>query len=432
MKRGIPPKADGGTPPSLLRFSTANPDKTTRQKATLSLLPFLFLFAIPSLSLLPHASACLLSLLLLLLALGFFQNGKALAHLPSSLWLLGGFFLLGALSPLLLLEDASALLPLLCFLAALLPFLLPHSPTALLRLYGLLGGVLGVFTLLSLLTGGGAQGFIDASHSYAAFGRSAVFFGNPNLLAAFLLPSVPGNLFALSKEAGRGRLLFLLSLLFSLLGLALTLCRGAWLAAALGALLFLSLRQKSLFPFALALSLLPAFFIVMPAAFTERLLAILRGDSSVSYRLTLWHSLLSLPPSFYLLGVGEGKRAFIRFLLPHLAAGLERVEHTHSVFLHLLITEGIGGLLTLLYACAKALLSPLPLAEREAALALRCALLSLLLFGLSDDLLYATQTGVIFCWLLGVNLSLQSSLPSFFPSFFFFRRRPVKEKGRSR
>ena len=100
--------------------------------------------------------------------------------------------------------------------------------------------------------------------------------------------------------------------------------------------------------------------------------------------------------------------------MPYLSAGLERVEHTHSLFLHFLITEGIGGLFLLLVSLLPTFFSPIPKTKEEGvlALALRASLFSLLLFGLFDDPLYTIQTGVIFFWLLGVNLSLQSSLSS--------------------
>ncbi len=391
-------------------FSTHNTDKTARQKATLSLLPFLFLFFIPLLSPLPHTSLFVCLLLLLLLSGGLFLHGTPARRPPLALWLLLALLSSGALSSLLLFRDFSALLPLLCLLAALIPFVFPDSADGFLRTYGLLGGLLGLFALLSFLLGKGAVGYVDASHSYAEIGRSAVFFGNPNVLAAFLLPAPLGLLTTLLSQKGRGlRLLYGLAFAFALLGLLSTLCRGALLALLLALLLFLSFYTKSPFPLLLALCLLPGVLSLLPYALRERLLSVLSGDSSVSYRLSLWRSLFSLPKSALLFGVGEGKEALSRLVLPHLYAGLERVEHLHSIFWRFLVSEGVFGLTSFLFAIALALFSPLPQAPspRLLSLAARSALFSLCFFGLFDDLFYTTQTGVIFFWLLGVNYCLQ-------------------------
>ena len=82
-------------------------------------------------------------------------------------------------------------------------------------------------------------------------------------------------------------------------------------------------------------------------------------------------------------------------LLPVLAAGLLQIEHTHSLFLHFLVADGIFGLLLFLFLCGRALL----FGKGRGA---RAALLSLLIFGIFDDPLYSGQTEVIFWLTLGL------------------------------
>ena len=391
-------------------FSTHNTDKTARQKAK-SPLPFLFLFSIPVFSPLPHTSLFVCLFLLLLLSCGLLLRGIPARRPPLALLLLLALLSSGALSSLLLFRDFSALLPLLSLAAALIPLVFSDSAEDFLTVYGLLGGLFGLFALLAFLLGKGALGYVDASHSYAEIGRSAVFFGNPNVLAAFLLPAPFGLLpHLLSKKKGKWRLLYGLAFAFALLGLLSTLCRGALFALLLSLLLFLSFHTKSPFPLLLALCLLPGVLSLLPFALRERLLSVLSGDTSVSYRLSLWRSLLSLPKATLLFGVGEGRAALSRLVLPHLYAGLERVEHLHSIFWRFLVSEGVFGLASFLFAIALALFPSLPKepASRLLSLAARSALFSLCFFGLFDDLFYTTQTGVIFFWLLSVNYCLQS------------------------
>ena len=83
-------------------------------------------------------------------------------------------------------------------------------------------------------------------------------------------------------------------------------------------------------------------------------------------------------------------------LSPVLASGLLQIEHTHSLFLHFLLSNGIVGLALFLFLCTRALIFG---KDRGA----RAALLSLLIFGIFDDPLYGGQTEVIFWFTLGLS-----------------------------
>ena len=78
-------------------------------------------------------------------------------------------------------------------------------------------------------------------------------------------------------------------------------------------------------------------------------------------------------------------------LSPVLASGLLHIEHTHSLFLHVLVADGLVGLLLFLVFCALSLWK----SRRAGAVS---AVLALLCYGIFDDPLYSGQTEVIF-WL---------------------------------
>jgi O-antigen ligase len=143
------------------------------------------------------------------------------------------------------------------------------------------------------------------------------------------------------------------------------------------------------------LLLFPAATLLLPRTLAARLRSLLLVDSSVFYRFSLWESVFRVPFPFLLFGVGEGKRAMLALLSPVLAAGLSHVEHTHSLFLHLLVAGGLVGLFLFLLCILTALCGK---GRREC----RAALLALLLFGLFDDPLYSGQTEVIFWLVLGL------------------------------
>ena len=181
----------------------------------------------------------------------------------------------------------------------------------------------------------------------------------------------------------------------SLTGIAATYSRGALIALLFAAFLLFACRF-GLYPTLFTLlALLPLLLLLLPSTVTARLLSVLSPDTSVFYRFSLWKSIFRLPPRALLFGVGEGKRAMLSALEGVLAGGLLHVEHTHSLFLHILLAEGLIGLLLFLLLCGRALLS-------NKRLGARAALLSLLIFGIFDDPLYSGQTEVLFWLTLGL------------------------------
>ena len=352
----------------------------SKQDRFFSILLALFILALPFTALLPHGRVFLLLSLFLFLYAAW-RTGYRLPPPDAEKTLLSCFFATVAAG----LFKAGAFLPTVCALswlfAALLSSLLRVREAQISRLLTLLGACLGGVALWETACGKAAALWSDASR-FGALNRAALPFGNPNLLGAFLAPCAVLALGELFRA--RTKLLPSLCLALSLSGLMLTYSRGAWLGFLAGALLVLFpiLRRKT----PKALALLPF------SSVLKRFASILSPDSSVCYRFSLWRSVGRVSPPRLLCGVGEGKEALYALLSPYMAAGLEKVEHTHSLYLHLLTAEGLLGLaffLAFLFLFFK----------RHRASAISGALLSLLVFGIFDDPLYSGQIGVLF-WLL--------------------------------
>ena len=274
-------------------------------------------------------------------------------------------------------------------LSGLLPYLYPHFKEAFFRALAISGGAFGGMAILER-TLGRALALWSDEERFGVLLRVGGPFKNPNLLGVFLALSAVFALDCFLSTLKRGGWsVYALSLSLSLSGLLLTFSRGAWLGACFGLCFYLwqtTLKKgERLFSFA------PLFLPVL-----QRVLSVFSPDSSMAYRFSLWKSIFSLPISSLLFGVGEGKGALLSLLSPVMAAGLEKIEHTHSLYLHILVAEGLLGLilfLALAFYRFKNNKSP----------AVRAALLSLLFYGIFDDPLYSGQIGVLLWSLINVN-----------------------------
>ena len=353
---------------------------------------FLFFILLPVAALLPHAHALCALFCVLLFALGIRDRGWStlLFSGRARQFLL---FLTLCLSGLVLPAARGAtLLSVLLRLSFFLPLLFGEYERTFRRILSFVGGVIGVLAVSEVLLGFGKEGYADAS-LFASLSRAGGVFGNPNILAAFLLTPA---IFALSDALfEKNPALPLICFCGAASGIAASYSRGALLALFASATLLLVRRFGVWRVFFTVLALLPLTTLLLPEALTARLLSMVSPDTSVSYRFSLWKSILRLSPHTLLFGVGEGREALLSALSPVLASGLLQVEHTHSLYFHLLVSMGIPGVIFFLLLCVRALL-------RGKSRGARAALLSLLIFGIFDDPLYSGQTEVIFWLTLGL------------------------------
>lgn len=369
-----------------ISFFDKNSLHFNKQDTVFAVLLVLFFLLFPFTALLPYSRASLGILLLIPLYLSA-RRGIAFRMPPA-------FFLFEATALAGLLKPYAARDTLLFFLLSL-AFFIPSVPTfsicRLTHCLALASGVCGTLAIIQQLSGKSASHWSDAER-FGALARAGAVFSNPNVLGIFLAVGVILSLDAIRvRLSAGGASLYLLTLLLSLGGLLFTYSRGAWLGAGCGILLYAvrlahPKRRKET-----AHAFIPVF---APLA---RVASLFSPDSSMLYRLSLWKSTLSASPLRLLFGAGEGRRALFSLLTPTLASGLERIEHTHSLYLHLLCAEGVFGLMLFL------ILALSRLSDKRVPPCISGAILSILVYGIFDDPLYSGQIGVLLWLLLGVG-----------------------------
>ena len=388
-------------------FSPSSSVISSGQDMVYRVLLFLFLAFLPLSARLPHGTGGVLLLLIFLPA----ACGRFFPPLPKKRRGRLAFFAAALyatiLLPGLLCRDTfwPTLIALGSFSAFFLPYVLRAQAEDIALFLSVCGGFLGLWAGAEYFSGFAPRAWVDATGGHVG-GRACAAFSNPNVLCAFLLPCFFLCLWLLTQDETpqKRRILLIPSLVLSLLGIGVTFCRGGWLALVFSLLLFLYLRYGR-FPLALAALTLPGLFFCLPNRIIHRFFSLLHPDTSAGYRLSLWRSISEMPWAYFLCGAGEGRAAFWRALLPGAAAGLEAVEHTHSLFLHVLCAGGVFALavfFVLLFLC----FTGPKKSGRSGWIAALCALV---LFGLFDDPFYTVQIGVIFWLLVNVNLSLQFS-----------------------
>ncbi len=189
--------------------------------------------------------------------------------------------------------------------------------------------------------------YLDLSLFSDLGGRVYATWENPNMLAEYLvllLPLVLSCLFAKGR-ALRG---FGYAVCLCLLGACLifTWSRGAWLGAVISMFLFLlCLNHKALSYTVVAALPVATLLPLIPERITRRFLSIGNlADSSVLYRLNLWQGIKDMLSDHWFGGVGVGERAFCTVYARYALPGIESAMHAHNLYLQLLCSFGVVGL----------------------------------------------------------------------------------------
>ncbi len=182
-------------------------------------------------------------------------------------------------------------------------------------------------------------------------GRVISTFGNPNVLAEFIIMTLPfaAALFFCMKGAPAK----LAS--FALFGcgcgcLIYTWSRGAWLGFMFAVMFFILLySSRSMIVVFFGIGLLPFLPFVLPESIISRFTSIGSvADSSTSYRIHIWEACLKLARDNLAGGIGIGEGAFALVYPRYTLAGIESAPHSHNLYLQIAIECGIFGLLIFL------------------------------------------------------------------------------------
>ena len=133
--------------------------------------------------------------------------------------------------------------------------------------------------------------------------------------------------------------------LLTVMGLAMTYTRGAWLGLGAGTAALLPMSRRGRLALLAGLVLLPVIFLVGPRDLSHRFRSMFDpGEAGIKERVYMWRSGTAMWRERPLLGWGPGgvKREYSRYALPE--AFKQRTGHVHNTPLQILVERGVLGL----------------------------------------------------------------------------------------
>ena len=240
--------------------------------------------------------------------------------------------------------------------------------------------------------------WIDTSYFYDIKGRVVSLFDNPNILAMYLVMVLPFAIYLmLNAELRKSRFLGFISTMSIFICIILTWSRAAWLAIIVCILIFSIIYSKKTIKHLLILTfLLPIISFFIPSSIVRRFTSIgSLADSSTAYRFYTWKGTLRCCKDSLWGGIGYGTTAYQEIYPQYAYAGMEAAEHSHSLYLQILIGMGIFGLIAFAVVIFLFLQMNFEYIKKEAnkrnktaVIACICAIISMLVFGLFDFIWY--------------------------------------------
>jgi putative inorganic carbon (HCO3(-)) transporter len=272
----------------------------------------------------------------------------------------------------------------------------------LVSLYGIYGYWLGV---------PGESGWVDAAMHPEISTRAFSTFGNPNVLAEYLIFTIPFTLALLWYQRGWfERLLLGAVALVQVLCLVLTLSRSGWVAFAFSLAVFALLLDRRLVWAGAGVGVLLLPFLLQIDLLWVRFISIFSlKDSSNAHRIVVWRETLGMIGEFWVTGVGLGHRAF-RVVYPSFAFDRSKFPfHSHNTYLQLAVETGIFGLLAFILLLGSTAKGAVRQFFRSRNRFTRCllaagisSLAGVLVFGLFESVLYLPKIIIMFWLLLGL------------------------------
>lgn len=239
--------------------------------------------------------------------------------------------------------------------------------------------------------------------------RIVSLFENPNVLATFLVLIFPFSLvyMLLAKTTSEKFIVFLVCAVF-VFATVCTWSRAAWIAIVVSALVFFTVyTRKTSRIFGAALFAIPILPMLLPDNVINRALSITNlSDSSISYRIYTWIGSIRAIKDHWIGGIGYGSEPFKKIYPYYAYAGIEAAEHTHSLYLQIILCLGIGGLLTLLallflyfQKCSEYIKEPENKVSRYYTAASVSSIIGALIMGMFDYIWFNNRVFFVF-WLV--------------------------------
>ena len=196
------------------------------------------------------------------------------------------------------------------------------------------------------------SGWVDATRSPQISVRVYSFFGNPNVMAEYLILIIPfGTALFFCAKNFFFKLLYLGTTGLLALSLLLTLSRGGLLGLLVALFVFALLKDRRIIILLFIILLLAA--AVMPDMFIQRFASIGSPlDSSNAYRFTVWKETIQMIRDFPLTGVGLGYQAYQAAYPYYMLDRTKRPYHSHNTYLQALAETGLIGFLAFAWLLA--------------------------------------------------------------------------------
>jgi len=200
--------------------------------------------------------------------------------------------------------------------------------------------------------------WVDTESSLSGTTRVYSYLGNPNLLAAYLMPAVMlsgAAMFAWKRWTAKA--LALVMTVANAACLVLTFSRGGWIGfvvmSFVGLMLLVHwfsiylprLWRKLALPIVLGAS---AAIVVLAVATVEPLrdrvasIFVGREDSSNNYRINVWSGVIKMIQDRPIIGIGPGNTAFNRIYPRYQRSGFSALS-AYSIFLEVMVETGLIG-----------------------------------------------------------------------------------------
>ena len=246
--------------------------------------------------------------------------------------------------------------------------------------------------------------------------RVGSFFGNPNILSTFMVMIFPFVLALLCVAKHKNE-----KILTFFVGAAIVACtvftwsRGSWLAIIVSSIaFFLMYNRKTFRVFGAALLIIPALPLILPDSIYNRLISIMNlSDSSISYRLYTWEGTTAAIKDNLLGGIGFGNEAFREVYPRYAYAGMESAEHSHSLYLQLLLGLGIVGIVVfavILFFCFQKFFEYIKTPENRESkiyvMAIVASLVASIVMGIFDYIWYNYRVLYVFWMIIAIGCAI--------------------------
>lgn len=236
-------------------------------------------------------------------------------------------------------------------------------------------------------------------------------FNNPNIFAEYLeyiLPTAIVLIFVYKNKINKILLAIMSSTM--LICLVLTFSRGGWLGFAAAIFFFALVKFTRYIPILIAggIACIP----FLPGVILTRLQSIVNfQDTSNSYRINVWQGTIAMIKDFFFTGVGYGYWAYKTAYLQY-SINATKVWHAHNVYLQILAETGIFGfisfalvIITLFVLVVTHNKKSSNLYSNYVSLALLCGIISLLIHGFAEHILYMPKSLIEFWMIMGFTIA---------------------------